>query len=66
MSLIEKPECNDGSSEICDILHTNQVYTIIDIINIDPESLKSIYKTMSYRKYKLYLTIIQNNSVNTL
>ena len=46
MILIENPECNDGLGQMCDILPTNQVYTLIDDISLDSESLTIIHKIM--------------------
>ena len=73
MIFIESPECNDGSGQICDILRNNQIYTIIDTINLDPEKIKSIHKLMHDTKFKLYFnnttalitfkTTTQNNIV---
>ena len=40
MNLIEKSEVTDESGYICDILRHTQIDTIIDVINVDIETLK--------------------------
>ena len=43
MSLIEKSECNDGTSDICTMLHLNKIDTFLDILFLDDESIREIY-----------------------
>ena len=43
VSIIETPECNDGTSEICDMILINEIDTILDIFSLDNENIKAIY-----------------------
>ena len=66
MSLIKSSEYNDGAGDMCDILHFNQIDTIIDIINIDNENLKAIHKILPDTKNRMHITMIHRNSVKLL
>ena len=57
MSLIEKLEFNDGSGEICDMLHLNQIDKIIYIIKPGDEHIKAMYKKLPNNKNIIHLTI---------
>ena len=63
MRFIEKPECNYGSGEICDILLFNQIDKIINIINLDNDNIKAIHKIISNTNNRIHLTMTQRNSI---
>ena len=60
---IEKSECNDGTGEMCTMLQLNKVVTILDIICLDDENMKEIYKMKGNKKQRIHLTISQRNSL---
>ena len=66
MSLIEKPECHDGSGEICQILILNEIYTILDIISSNYDKFKAVYKSAPSRKPRTYLSMSQRHSIKFL
>ena len=43
MSVIEKPEYNDGSVNIYQMLSLNEIDTILGIMNIENKGLKAVY-----------------------
>ena len=66
MSLIENPECQDGSGTICKKLIENYINTIIDIISLDDEEIKVIYSSTTKIKSKQHLTMSQINGIKYL
>ena len=63
LSLIEKVECNDKTGEICTILQLNQLDTILDMIYLDDENMKEMYKMKSNKRQRIHFTMIQRNSL---
>ena len=57
MSLIDKIEYHDGSGEICQMLVLNEIDTILDIISLDDEELKTVYKATPSSKPKTHLSM---------
>ena len=63
LSLIEKPEFNDGAGDVYTILQFNKIDTILDIVCLDDENMKEIYKIVSDKKLRLHFTMSQRNSL---
>ena len=52
MSLIENPECHDGSDAICTKTILNDISKIIDIICLDNNEIKALYTSSTKNKTK--------------
>ena len=65
MSLIENPECNDGTGEICNMLVINSIDTILDNFCLD-EILKVIFKLILNNKNRIHVTLLHCNSVRSI
>ena len=66
MSLIEKTECNDGSSDISTMIILNQIDTILDIFCLDDESIKVTHKSIPNKNTRIHCTLYQRNAVKFL
>ena len=66
MSLIEKPECNDGSGEICNIILINKIDIALDIFSLDNGHIKTMYKILPNKETRIKFTISQRYSVKFL
>ena len=65
MSLIENPECQDGSGTICNILIENNIHTIIDIISLCDEEIKAKYSSTTKIKPKQHQRMSHINGIHT-